>query len=363
MKNFLRRDRGRGILDYAVIFLGLALVFWAGCNIDQVPGPELDQQDQEIVLSRDNVQVQVVMAIQERATADLLSKPGIVGTATGMTEDGRPAIVIMVVSEEASKAAALPEEIEAVPVIVMVTGEIKALKGPPGNGGGFDPTKKHRPAPNGVSLGHPDITAGTLGCLVESGNTTYILSNNHVMANENQAQIGDDILQPGTFDGGTAADRIAELSDFETIVFSTSANNVVDAAIAKVDDVNDVTGETELEGYGFPSSTIAPAAVGMDVRKYGRTSGQTETSTKKTREGVTAINATVNVGYASGVARFVEQIVITKRNYSTGGDSGSLIVDLNNNPVGLLFAGGSNITIANPISEVLSAFGVTIVSN
>ncbi len=57
MKNFLRRDRGRGILDYAVIFLGLALVFWAGCNIDQVPGPELDEGEQEIVLSRDNVQV------------------------------------------------------------------------------------------------------------------------------------------------------------------------------------------------------------------------------------------------------------------------------------------------------------------
>ena len=86
MKNFLRRDRGRGILDYVVIFLGLALVFWAGCNLDQVPGPELDQQDQEMVLSRDNVQVQIVMAIQERATDDLLSKPGVVGTATGMTE-------------------------------------------------------------------------------------------------------------------------------------------------------------------------------------------------------------------------------------------------------------------------------------
>jgi len=182
------------------------------------------------------------------------------------------------------------------------------------------------------------------------------------MADENNAGDGDNILQPGPFDGGSnPADKIAGLSQFIQISFS-GETNVVDAAIAQVDPGN-VTGATEVGGYGALTITTVAAAIGMDVRKYGRTTGQTETSTKKSREGITAINATVNIGYDSGTALFVNQFVITKRNFSAGGDSGSLIVDLDNNPVGLLFAGGGNNTIANPIDDVLSAFGVTIVGN
>ncbi|MGH7457200.1 MAG: hypothetical protein ACRENG_37975, partial [bacterium] len=59
----------------------------------------------------------------------------------------------------------------------------------------------------------------------------------------------------------------------------------------------------------------------------------------------------------------INQIVITKRSFSAGGDSGSLVVDLSGNPVGLLFAGGSNTTIANPIGAVLTEFGVTIIGD
>ena len=41
------------------------------------------------------------------------------------------------------------------------------------------------------------------------------------------------MIQPGSFDGGSApADTIGTLSDFEPIVFTTSANNTIDAAIA-----------------------------------------------------------------------------------------------------------------------------------
>ena len=79
---------------------------------------------------------------------------------------------------------------------------------------------------------------------------------------------------------------------------------------------------------------------------------------------VWAINATVNVGYDSGVARFVNQIIITPGNFSAGGDSGSLIVVEKGKdarkPVGLLFAGSTSITVANPIGAVLSRFGVTV---
>ena len=91
----------------------------------------------------------------------------------------------------------------------------------------------------------------------------------------------------------------------------------------------------------------------MDVQKYGRTTGFTQGE-------VYLIDATVIVRYDSGFARFVDQIIITPGNFSSGGDSGSLIVDLNNRPVGLLFAGSSSYTIANHIDNVLSSFNVAI---
>jgi hypothetical protein len=349
--------------------LALSVTYWAGCS--KTPN---EPTTQETILSQTSPQAKAVMAVQDRYTDNLMAHPEVVGTAIGLTEDGKPAIVVLTKSEMSTKAGvrieslrkgvapvAIPAAIENLPVVVLVTGEIKALKG---GGGGFDPTLKHRPAPNGVSLGHFDITAGTLGCLVNKNNTTYILSNNHVMANQNQASLGDNVLQPGPYDGGqNPGDAIATLSEFQTIVFSTSANNVIDAAIAAVNP-NDVTGATADEGnYGAPSTTVVAAAVGMDVKKCGRTTGCTSTSTTKTNEGITAINATVNVGYDFGTARFINQIVITKRGFSAGGDSGSLVVDLNANPVGLLFAGSTTTTIANPIGAVLSHFGVSLGAN
>jgi hypothetical protein len=95
----------------------------------------------------------------------------------------------------------------------------------------------------------------------------------------------------------------------------------------------------------------------MKVMKYGRTTGQTNGR-------VDSVGAIVNVGYDSGVARFVDQIIIRPGKFSAGGDSGSLVVVQNGSdarkPVGLLFAGSARVTIANPIDLVLARFGVTI---
>ena len=93
--------------------------------------------------------------------------------------------------------------------------------------------------------------------------------------------------------------------------------------------------------------------MGLEVQKYGR-NGQTFGK-------VDSVNAMVRVYYSTRSAIFVEQILITPGTFSAGGDSGSLIVTLEgNNPVGLLFAGSSSYTIANPIDDVLDAFGVTV---
>jgi len=214
-----------------------------------------------------------------------------------------------------------------------------------------------RPVPIGVSTGHPDITAGTIGCRVkdEQGNV-YALSNNHVYAVENNAELGDAVIQPGTYDGGVSPDDdIGTLAGFVPIVFHPRRTNTIDAAIART--TTDMLGNaTPTGGYGAPSSTIrTDNLLNLPVQKYGRTTGL--------RKGViTNINGTVRVGYSTRSAIFVNQIIITPGDFSAGGDSGSLIVtdDEAKNPVGLLFAGSSTMTVANPIDAVLEAFNVKI---
>ena len=69
--------------------------------------------------------------------------------------------------------------------------------------------KKTTPLKIGSSIGHYKITAGTLGGFVRSRDdgSVLILSNNHVLANENKGKKGDAILQPGAIDGGKNPER------------------------------------------------------------------------------------------------------------------------------------------------------------
>ena len=334
---------------FIVLLISLVTV---GC--DQATEVTSVPQEETLLELAPTSQFQAVMAIQDRHTDRLLAISGAVGTATGLTEEGKPAIVVFITTNALAKSAQIPASIEEVPVIIKVTGMFVALTDPT--------TRQSRPVPIGVSTGHPDITAGTIGARVTDGTNVFALSNNHVYANINEATLGDNVLQPGPFDGGEdPADKIGELFDFEPILFDGS-DNIIDAAIAKSS--TDLLGNSTPsdDGYGTPNSTIALAFAGQEVQKYGRT-------TKLTTGKVVGINGTFNVCYKSRgpfmcnpnfIAKFVDQIVIEPGSFSSGGDSGSLIVDANKNPVGLLFAGSSSHTIANPIDLVLERFGVTV---
>jgi hypothetical protein len=215
-------------------------------------------------------------------------------------------------------------------------------------------TARERPAPSGISIGHPAITAGTLGCLVTDGlSNTFILSCNHVLANENAAAIGDAIIQPGAFDGGSSpADNIARLTQFITI---NPTGNTVDCAIAQVDatvaanvvdqmknnlmpvpnpnhpavglvfaggcnrtlmnPIQDVLSQLNVQFPAGPGS-VATAEVGMNVEKVGRT-------TEYTTSTITEIDVTVTISYDFGPATFDRQIATAWM--SDGGDSGSIV--------------------------------------
>lgn len=340
----------RSLAYTATLSLVAALFIWSGCADNTLvteSGDSASSSDVQAALGK-------ASAAKQAVADNLLDKDGIEGIGMRLNPGGQPSLVVYARDAAAAAAANIPDHVQGVATSVLVTGLIMARS---------DETSKARPAPIGFSVGHPDITAGTIGARVKDGSgNIFILSNNHVLANSNSATLGDNTLQPGPADGGTSADVIGTLSDFEPISFSS--NNTMDAAIAVVSGA-DLDGVTPSdEGYGAPGTTTTSASLGMLVQKYGRTTGHTHGQ-------VAEINVTVDVCYVCAnpvctrcaeSARFVDQIGISDGTFSAGGDSGSLIVtdDGNNNPVGLLFAGGGDRTFANPIGPVLQRFNISI---
>ncbi|MFV1988553.1 MAG: PKD domain-containing protein [Gemmatimonadota bacterium] len=330
-----------------------AALIWAGCG--DAPEPISGPDSPDARVPTQDAGIQAAISIQDRHTPALLSLGGVVGTGIGLGPDGKPEIRVFTLQPNVN----FPEDLDGIPLTPVVTGMFIA-------GNVSNPTTKERPAPNGFSVGHPNITAGTIGALVaDAGGNLFILSNNHVLANVNKASIGDPALQPGPFDGGTSADQLGTLAAFRPISFS--GTNTIDAAIASVNG-GDVTGATPSPGdggYGAPGTNPQPVSIGMAVQKFGRT-------TRHTTGTVDAINVTVDVCYQTQgprrckkSARFVNQFTVVDGSFSDGGDSGSLIVtkDGSKSPVGLLFAGSSTQTIANPIDDVLAEFGVFVTTD
>jgi hypothetical protein len=219
-----------------------------------------------------------------------------------------------------------------------------------------------------------------------------------VLANSNDAAVGDSIVQPGVADGGRhPGDQIARLSEWVPIVFDgtdgggggggsgcqianaaagvlnmaaaavgsqtrlravkvqavpaapSAAENLVDCALAEP--LADADLWAEILGIGVPTG-IAEATLGMNVKKSGRTTGFTTNTIQQ-------IDVTAQVSYGPGrTATFVDQLLAGPM--SQGGDSGSAVLNDANQVVGLLFAGSVNTTIINRIQNVFTSLQVTL---
>ena len=297
-----------------------------------------------------------IAELQDLHQPDLLARKNITGVGIGnKIRDGRdtgdPCLTVFV-EQKLDKAILSREEI-----IPSVLGKFKTdviESGVIFAGSNVSLTERIRPVKGGYSVGHYKITAGTIAtCVTDAAPTPgipsmyYILSNNHVLANSNDAKIGDPILQPGSYDGGVnPGDIVAKLSRYVPIKFD-GTDNYVDCAIAE-GDLNILN--REIYWIGHVKGTAA-AQIGMMVHKTGRTTGHTSGK-------ITSINATVNVNYGGGhVGKFVDQIITTSM--SAPGDSGSLVLeDSGENAVGLLFAGSASITILNNIARVLKYLSI-----
>lgn len=264
-------------------------------------------------------------------------------------------------------------------------------------------TQFQRPFPPGGSVGHPNITAGSLGAWLRSGEDGLYrgLSNNHIFAACNAATINDIVLQPGKADGGFSGNskyHLGRLENFVVINFESKKKtgaaalywrgskwipnklaqmagcpvrlkphfefaqgieqpipNLVDAAIIKPMEQSFVSLDVPYIG---PFQGLGVAELGDEVINVSRTTGYSEHGL------VTGIQSAVRVNFgSSGNAVFDQQFNIEStdgKDFSAGGDSGSVIVLKESKRIcGLLFAGGSGVTIANRIDHVVRLLNLT----
>ena len=258
------------------------------------------------------------------------------------------------------------------------------------------PVKLGTSGGNANDLGTKFCCIGTLGSLWTHVGTTnpVILSNNHVLDRSGLGAAGEAINQPlqlaCTATGAPPPLTVAHLSqgaalkpvanettgpcasDASKAALCGHAPSNVDAAFAEI-----VPGQVDLSGAildlgavgatnispAAPSSTIGAAALSEPVGKSGRTTGLTCST-------VQSLNDTILINYegkcgdtSNGIAPaftayFNNQVTISGGSFSAGGDSGSLVVDTNTSrPVALLYGGNTVSTVANPIQDVITAFG------
>ena len=317
--------------------------------------------------------------------SNLLSRRNVVACGVGFKESegqlsDEPCVVVSV-TRKLPKAQLSPEDLvpqflDSVKTDVQEMGVFHAWQ--------LEPKDRHRPFMPGVSCGHAYVSAGTFGCLVRRGEDLFILSNNHVLANIDKASRGDAIIQPGRYDGGTLADKIAVLEEWVPLqtgseesdcpwansaaelltsvasavgsnsrlvaVSEQAADNKVDCAIARPLSPDLV--RPGILGIGIPKG-VRVGTLGMQVQKSGRTTGRTLGQIRQ-------VEVTVQVGYRGRDVTFVSQFMAT--GMSAGGDSGAAVLDMERYVVGLLFAGSDGATLINPIRAVLSALNVQIVT-
>lgn len=345
--------------------------------------------------------MRISIKIEKKDRRSLLKKQNVVGVGVGYREKkgkktGEKAVLVFVTRKVAPRQLArsemAPRVLRGKRVDVIEIGEIRFMESCAPLGAltsRDDRLARWRPAPGGVSVGHYQITAGTLGAVVRETATgeRFILSNNHVLANsssgkDGRASAGDPVLQPGPYDGGNVeSDIIARLERFVPLhstyeppgcasalfwenllnrlltilrpsyrLFLQKAfggGNLVDAALARP--LREEELSLELLGLGRVSG-MGDVCPGDKVVFSGRTSGVV-------RGSVIARDVSLFITMEPGRELYFTDQLITSA-VSRPGDSGSLLLDEENRAVGLLFAGSETVSVCNRLENVSRLLGV-----
>ncbi len=384
----------------ASLFLSLVLVSFSLWSCDQSGSPSAPTVTSTATLptsagpatgltnwSNEPIFVQQAIAIQERHEASILAIPGVIGDGIGLSKTNPNAAVLLVFTSR-NGVEGIPASYEGLATQTTMVGNVAARS--------FTGTYRS-PLPAGVTVGDNDeCAAGSIGAIVTStknstgsstyGNTItvyskqyswgsntpkYMLSCNHVFANENAATGPDQMDQPGRYDVncGTAG-AVGKLHSWNNIGSKKNVTNYYDAALAECNPglsggwspamMSDASTTPYTLSYTPTNSVVAPV-LNMGVKKTGRTSGY-NTAT------IAGINVTITVSYTHFNATFKDQIYVASGTYIQAGDSGSMSVvnstgSNNNDPVGLDFAGSSTSSFMNRMDHIANDFGLSFVQS
>lgn len=319
-----------------------------------------------------------IRPVKERIEDELLARPGVVAVdinekVSGGRPTGELSIVVVVEqkrpTEDVPPDELVPAEVDGIPTdvqegtielqpaarLVRVEPQIDASRYDTLIGGiGMSPLRAVYYEPPDVPEPGYYISVGTLGAIVadRTSRAALGLTNFHVAAVDASWSVGDVMVQPGRVDGGGAGDR------FGTLARAVLTENT-DGAVIAIDPDRPWSAEIleigAVAGQGL-------AAVGLAVQKRGRT-------TERTTGRVTSTDATVSVDYKDGLGwrTLRRQIAVVPDppgapRFSDSGDSGSVVLDMDHNVVGLLFAGRTDgsVTYVNPIQAVLDELDVDL---
>jgi hypothetical protein len=216
----------------------------------------------------------------------------------------------------------------------------------------------------GLSTTHRQGRVGTLGFFARRRRDERVgfVSNNHVIAAEDEGRDGDEVVLPAVPDGELPLERVVGYLDGNYPRLTGSRDpRTVDCAFAVLAD--DFEYDVTIAGEYLSPVPVAPeeaADARAAVSKVGRT-------TKRTCGRVTAFRLDeVYINYSFRLLPFRSQIEIDSfdgQPFSRGGDSGSLVFTADRHPLALLFAcSARGRTYANPIQEVLDTLGVELLT-
>lgn len=290
--------------------------------------------------------VQEIKEVKESVKDKLGKIPGVVAVSVGYkTKKGNPtnqlSIRVFVEKKKAKgklkKAHVIPSSYKTkdgkkIPVDVVEMGSAVKF-----TAGVY--TDTYRPAKPGACLGHVNSQySGTYGAVVidNKDGKKSILSCSHVLANFNDAKVGDKILQTAPQYGGSSPDQdFATLKRFIPLNLANGDHNLVDAAIAKPNVnreakrapfsrsinvrkqcavgmlwsagavftvLNPIDTVLSMMDVRFPVTKTALPQIGMQIHGDTAYTGYLPTH-------ITDIHATVYVSFGSGLIAFDDQIM------------------------------------------------------
>jgi hypothetical protein len=298
--------------------------------------------------------------IRESIEADLISNyEGVVGVGIGLKEVGseltEEITFIVYVDQkkdegEIDSNQVLPTTIQGYNIDVQSVPRVEMCA----------EERRFRPLIGGTQI----QGIGTMGCMAQlnADGTPVILTNHHVVYPNNSAAVvgpNDRIGQPGA----ASVACCCACGDVGSVLAGQRDVNI-DAAIARIKGYN--PGETkrthwsnEIQRIGWVAGFNTMFVINEPVRKHGRT-------TELTSGTITGLAVPVSVGdpgAPGGTRMMTGQMAITSVDanpFIRGGDSGSVLVNQDNEVIGLLHAGGGLIALATPIAVVQATMGITI---